>query len=81
MHSYKVRFIVLFGVFILFSVGLLTVISSKGIENSGEFIASQQGFPVCEMAVQVVDGDKFAEFLKDPSVDDPYYEETRLRLL
>ena len=81
MHSYKVRFIVLFGFFILLSVGLLTVISSKGVENSGEYIASQQGFPVCEMAVQVVDGDKFAEFLKNPSVDDPYYEETRLRLL
>ena len=81
MHSYKLRFIVFFGTFILFSVALITFFSSRGIRNAGEVIASNQGYPVCAKAGEVVDSDKFAEFLKNPSEDDPYYEETRLALL
>ena len=81
MHSYKVRFIVFFGAFILFSVALVTFFSSRGIRNAGEVIASNQGYPVCAKALKAVDADKFAKFLENPSEDDPYYEETRLALL
>ena len=81
MHSYKLRFIVFFGVFILFSVGLITVFSGMGIRRAGEVIASNQGYPVCAKALEVINADAFAEFLRNPSEDDPYYEETRLALL
>ncbi|MCR5289393.1 MAG: methyl-accepting chemotaxis protein [Treponema sp.] len=81
MHSYKLRFIVFFGAFILFSVVLITFFSSRGIRNAGEVIASNQGYPVCAKALEVIDADKFAEFLNNPSEDDPYYEKTRLALL
>ncbi len=81
LHSLKVRFIAFFGVFILFSVGIITFFSSRGIRNAGETIASNQGYPVCAKALEVIDADKFAEFLKNPSESDPYYEKTRLALL
>lgn len=81
MNSYKIKFVVFFGTFILLSVGLITFLANVGINKTGELIASNQGFPICEKASKVVDGDKFAEFIKNPSVDDPFYEETRLALL
>lgn len=81
MKSYKLKFVLFFGLFILLSIGLVLIFANKSIKNTGEMIASRQGYPVCERALQIIDGDKFAEFIKNPSEDDPYYEETRLALL
>ena len=81
MHSYKIRFLVFFGLFSLLAFGLLTVIAAKGIKRTGEIIASDQGYPIVSKALEVLDADAFAEFIKNPSEDDPYYEETRLALL
>ena len=81
IHTYKIRFIVFFGLFILFSVGLISIISSRSVRHTGEFIASQSGFPVCAKTLEAIDADSFAQFLKNPSEDNPYYEETRLKML
>ena len=81
MHSYKFKFITIFSLFILVSVSFITFMASKGIKNSGAIIAANQGVPVCKKALEVIDADKFAEFIKNPSEDDPYYEKTRQALL
>ena len=81
MHSFKVRFIVFFTLFVLISCTVVTILASIGIAKTGEIIAIQQGYPVCERAIEALDPDKFSQFLKYLSVDDPYYEETRLALL
>ena len=81
MHSYKLKFITIFSLFILFSVSFITFMASRGIKNSGAVIAANQGIPVCKKALEIIDADKFAEFIKNPSEEDPYYEKTRLELL
>ena len=67
MHSFKVRFIVFFTLFILISCTVVTILASIGIAKTGEIIAIQQGYPVCERAIEAIDPDKFSQFLKDSS--------------
>lgn len=81
MSSLKVRFIVVFGLFVLLSCTVISVFSAFAIRRTSSDLASRQGYPILEKAASVIDGDKFAEFCKHPSEDDPFYEETRLALL
>lgn len=81
MSSLKVRFIVVFGLFVLLSCTVISVFATFAIRRTSSDLASRQGFPILEKAASVVNGDKFAEFCKHPSEDDPFYEETRLALL
>ncbi len=81
MHSFKARFIVFFGLFTLLSCVAIAVIAGVGISNTASRITSEQGFPVCEKALEIINADKFAQFIRSPSEYDPYYEETRLKLL
>ncbi len=81
MSSLKVRFIVIFGLFVLLSCTVISVFSTFAITNTSSALASRQGYPILEKAASVIDGDKFEAFCKNPSEDDPFYEETRLALL
>ena len=81
MSSLKVRFIVVFGLFLLLSCTVISVFAAFAIRRTSSDLASRQGYPILEKAASVIDGDKFAEFCKHPSEDDPFYEETRLALL
>lgn len=81
MSSLKVRFIVVFGLFVLLSCTVISVFSAFAVRRTSSDLAGRQGYPILEKAASVIDGDKFAEFCKNPSEDDPFYEETRLALL
>ena len=81
MHSFKARFIVFFGLFTLLSCVAIATLSVVGVTQTATVIASKLGLPICEKALAVLDPDKFAQFIKNPSEEDPYYEETRLALL
>ncbi len=81
MSSLKFRFIVVFGLFVLLSCTVISVFSSFSITKTSSDLASRQGYPILEKAASVIDGDKFEAFCKNPSEDDPFYEETRLALL
>ena len=81
MHSFKVRFIVFFTLFVLLSCTAVTIIAGVGIARTGAILASQQGFPVCERALEAIDPDQFSQFLEYPNTHNPYYEKTRLALL
>ena len=81
MHSFKVRFIVFFGLFTLLSCIAIAILSVSGVSETASIITSKQGIPICLQALEVVDADKFAQFIKNPSEEDPYYEETRMALL
>ncbi|MCR4939907.1 MAG: methyl-accepting chemotaxis protein [Treponemataceae bacterium] len=67
--------------FTLISCIVIAAISGMGVTDTASFITAEQGFPVCKKALDVLDADKFAQFIKNPSENDPYYEETRLKLL
>ncbi|MCR4734405.1 MAG: HAMP domain-containing protein [Treponema sp.] len=81
MHSLRTRFIIFFGLFIIISCTVLGLISVVSIMNTGIVLSEEQGYPVAKKALSAIDGDKFEQFLKNPSEDNPFYEETRLALL
>ena len=81
MHSLRTRFIVVFGLFILLSSSVMGFFSAVSIINTGVALCREQGVPIAQKANEVLDGDKFEALCKNPSVNDPYYEEARLKLL
>ena len=81
MRSLRTRFIVVFGLFILFSSTIMGVFSAFSIIQTGVALCREQGVPIAEKANEVLDGDKFEALTKHPTVNDPYYEEARLALL
>ena len=81
MHSLKARFIIFFGLFILLSSTIMGVFSAISIVNTGVALCAEQGLPIANKANEVIDGDKFENLVKNPTVNDPYYEEARLALL
>ena len=81
MHSLRTRFILVFGLFILLSSTVMGVFSAISIIKTGVALCSEQGVPIAQKADEAIDGDKFEELCKNPSVNNPYYEEARLKLL
>lgn len=81
MHSLRLRFIIVFGLFILISSSTMAVFSALSIIKTGVTLCSEQGIPIAQKADEVIDGDKFEALSLNPSVNDPYYEEARLALL
>ena len=81
MHSLRTRFIIVFGLFILLSSTIMGFFAAYSIINTGVALCADQGIPIAEKVANVIDGDKFEELALNPSVNNPYYEETRLKLL
>ena len=81
MHSLRLRFIIVFGLFILISSTAMGVFSAFSIIKTGVTLCSEQGLPIAQKADEIIDGDKFEALVLNPSVNDPYYEEARLALL
>ena len=81
MHSLRLRFIIIFALFVFASTVVMAIISSFSILKTGVALCEEQGVPVVEKAAALIDADEFERFCKNPSEDDPFYEETRLALL
>lgn len=50
------------------------------IINTGVKLCEEQGRPIAQKAFEVINGDKFEALCKNPTEDDPYYEEARKAL-
>ena len=81
MHSLRTRFIVFFGLFILLSSLIMGIFSGLTILNTGISLSTKYGEPGVLKSLEILDGDEFERFCKNPTEEDPYYEETRLKLL
>ena len=81
LKSLKLQFVVIFGLFILLSCSIMGVLAALSIMKTGELTATQQGLSAVEIAGNIINGDEFERFMQNPSENDPYYEETRLKLL
>jgi methyl-accepting chemotaxis protein len=66
-------FVAIFGVFIITSV--------LQVNSVTQYICSQLGLPTVEQVQTLIDGDAFEALAKSLDEDDPYYEETRIRML
>lgn len=80
MHSLRTRFILVFGLFILLSTFCMGGFAAVSIINTGVKLCEEQGQPIAQKAFEAIDGDKFEALCKNPTTDDPYYEEARLAL-
>jgi methyl-accepting chemotaxis protein len=66
-------FVAIFAVFIITSV--------LQVNSVTRFICSQLGLPTVEQVQSLIDGDAFDALAKSLDEQDPYYEETRLKML
>ena len=80
MHSLRLRFILVFGLFILISTFCMGGFAAISIINTGVKLCEDQGRPIAQKAFEALDGDKFEALCKNPTEDDPYYEEARKAL-
>ncbi len=81
MHSLRTRFIVFFGLFIIISCSVMGIFSGVSIVNTGVAVCTEHGTPAIQKAMEIIDGDAFEAFCKNPSEENPFYESTRLALL
>lgn len=81
MHSLRTRFIVFFGLFIIISCSVMGVFSGVSIVNTGVAVCTEHGTPAIQKAMEIIDGDEFEAFCKNPSEENLFYESTRLALL
>ncbi len=81
MSSLRTRFIIYFGLFIVVSCTCLSIIAGVSLKSTGTAFARKQGIPVVNKASEAINGDEFAEFIKNPKETDSYYEKTHKALL
>jgi len=80
-HSLKFQFIVFFSFFI---VALSVITAILGIRQMSKAVSTTfaaQGVFIVEKAAALIDGDAFEALAKSRDANDPFYEETRLKLL
>ncbi|MDR2576270.1 MAG: methyl-accepting chemotaxis protein [Treponema sp.] len=80
-NSLKFRFILFFSVFIA-AISLVTAI--LGVRQLSKAVSdtfAMQGISIVEKAASLIDGDSFEALVKSMDPNDPYYEETRVKLL
>jgi len=80
-HSIKFLFIALFSSFIVIISVLTSVFGIRQLSKAVVDSFSVQGVEIIHKAASLVDGDSFQALVKSMDIDDPYYEETRLKLL
>jgi methyl-accepting chemotaxis protein len=81
LNSLKFRFILFFSVFIA-AISLVTAI--LGVRQLSKAVSdtfAMQGVTIVEKAASLIDGDAFEALAKSLDASDPFYEETRIKLL
>jgi methyl-accepting chemotaxis protein len=66
-------FIAIFGVFVITSVLQVSTVT--------RFVCSRIGLPVVNQVIELIDGDAFEELSRSLDSQDPYYENTRKKML
>jgi len=80
-NSLKFRFILFFSVFIIALSAITAVLGIYQMSNTVIETFAVQGVYIVEKASSIVDGNSFETLAKSMDVNDPFYEETRLKLL
>jgi methyl-accepting chemotaxis protein len=80
-HSLKFRFIMFFSVFIVAMSVITAILGIRQISKAVSDTFAMQGVSIVEKAAAFVDGDAFEALAKSRDSNDPFYEETRVKLL
>ena len=81
LNSLKTRFIFISGIFILLSLGIVTLIASNQLINIAITFAASQGDPIVQKVANHINGDEFERFTKSMDTEDEYYDSVRLWML
>jgi methyl-accepting chemotaxis protein len=80
-HSLKFRFIVFFSVFIVVLNVLTAILGIRQMSKAVSDTFAMHGISIVEKATSLVDGNSFEALAKSKDKNDPFYEETRVKLL
>ncbi|MDR0669676.1 MAG: methyl-accepting chemotaxis protein [Treponema sp.] len=80
-RSLKRRFFLFFIIFVIALLGLTTVLNIVETIRISSSIFAEQGIVIARQAQALIDGDRFERLANSLDGNDPFYEETRLRLL
>jgi signal transduction histidine kinase/CheY-like chemotaxis protein len=80
-YSIKLRFALFFTLFVMAIFSVVIITSFQQILNVTTIICARQGLPINERVAAMVDGDAFERLSRTLDRSDPFYEETRLRML
>jgi signal transduction histidine kinase/FixJ family two-component response regulator/HPt (histidine-containing phosphotransfer) domain-containing protein len=80
-YSLKLRFALFFILFVIAIFSVIIITSFQQILNVSTIICARQGLPINERVAGFVDGDAFERLSKTLDRTDPFYENTRLRML
>ena len=78
--SLKFRFIILFSIFIIALVLVLSILGLRQLSTVVEQTFATQGIHLVERAVALIDGDSFEALVRSRNINDPFYEDIRLKL-
>lgn len=79
--SFKLKFILFVSIFITVLIAFIAIMFARININSAIAIFGESGVPIVRTAQSIIDGDEFEKFSETKDENDPYYEETRLKLL
>ncbi|MDR1613922.1 MAG: response regulator [Planctomycetota bacterium] len=79
--SLTAQFTLFFIVFILGLFAIIAITSIQQFNDAAATTASRLGYPILKRASSLIDGDAFEKLSKTLDPLDPFYEETRLKLL
>ncbi|MDR2604355.1 MAG: response regulator [Desulfovibrio sp.] len=77
----KRYFLVFFATFIAIIFTVIIINTVQQFDDITLLVNSRLGLPVAQRAVALIDGDAFEKLAKTLDPQDPFYEETRLKLL
>jgi len=80
-HTLRFRFAVFLSVFIIALIGVMSVLGIRQMSKAVTESFAAQGIYIVEKAVPLIDGDSFEALAKTRDLSEPFYEETRLKLL
>ena len=81
IHSLRFRFAVFLSAFIIALIGIISVLGIRQMSKAVTETFAAQGIYIVEKAVSLINGDSFEILVKSRDINDPFYEETRLKLL
>jgi methyl-accepting chemotaxis protein len=81
MKTLKFRFILCFSAFIIVMSAATSILAISETNREASKIFAEQGIYITETAASMIDGDKFEELVKTMDDQDPFYIDTRERLL
>ncbi|WP_100217026.1 ATP-binding protein [Treponema primitia] len=79
--SLTLRFTLFFIIFVLAVAAIIITASVQQMKDAAKMTSARLGFPIVKRAAAQIDGDAFERLCKTLDARDPFYEETRLKLL